>query len=178
MGIKNARKKSHRTVGDDSADDGMWQEGTFKPASDSKRDKTIYTPIKGLDGLPTEARIIHVEWKKGSELQKFYGCIQVGYDPDAVGSIDVPDDDVDDDMSDRQDGRHGWRGAEVDCTHGVCHIHPNGHYPPSGVPEPKIPIKRLSPRSSFIILVSASARVEDTRTCSCVKGIESVSFIP
>lgn len=144
MGIKNARRRSHSSPVEGSHDEDRWQEGTFEPAPDSERQRTLLSPIRGDNGLPTEGSIVYVEWKKGPDLQKFYGCIQIGYDPDSDGDIEIPDDDEEHipDSAQRNACRK-WSGAEIDCTHGVCHIHPNGHYPPSGVPEPKIPIKQL-----------------------------------
>lgn len=152
MGIKNARKREHSPhPATENTDGRKWQEGVFKPAADCE-EKKIPRPINGLDGLPIEgARKMYVMWKKGPDLQKFYQCIQMNCDNDAY--FEVPADDDDEEFKSESTGQEAdcsWNGAEIDCSHSICHMHPNGHYPPSGNVEPKRLIKKLD-------------RVEDVR---------------
>lgn len=145
MGIKNARKRGHSSRSTtENTDEGKWQEGSFKPVADCE-EKKIPRPINGLDGLSIEgARKMYVAWKKGSELQKFYQCIQMNYDNDVDFEVPADDDDAESKLeSTGQEADCSWNGAEIDCSHSICHMHPNGHRPPSGKVEPKRLIKKL-----------------------------------
>lgn len=145
MGIKNARKREHSPrLATENTDEEKWQEGSFRPAADCE-EKRIPRPINGLDGLPIEgARKMYVIWKKGPDIQKFYQCIQMNYDNDAYFEVPVDDDDMESKSeSTDQETDCSWNGAEIDCSHSICHMHPNGHRPPSGKVEPRRLIKRL-----------------------------------
>lgn len=72
-----------------------------------------------IDGHPVSgARRIHVTWMRGGRLQKFYVAIEL-------------------------DSPVHWCASEIDCNHGICHVHPNGHHPPSGEQRRSVEIMRL-----------------------------------
>lgn len=97
-------------------------EPNFVPApEDQCNTKRWYNNVVELDGHPVEgARRITMTWMRGDRLQKFYTAI----------------------LLENQD-RTEWSAPEVDCNHGVCHLHPNGHHPPSGVKRRYVEIMQL-----------------------------------
>lgn len=102
-----------------------------------------------LDGHPiSTARKQYITWKRGTKLQKFFSCIE----------IYLPSGEV-------------WQAPEIDCNHGLCHIHPNGHYPPSGKKENIIEIMHLSKQEDVAqARAAADAIIGLTALNICVSG--------
>lgn len=94
----------------------------FVPAPEDQCDtKRWYNNIVDLYGHPVGgARRITKTWMRGDRLQKFYTAI----------------------LLEEQD-KTEWSAPEADCNHGVCHLHPNGHHPPSGVKKRYVEIMQL-----------------------------------
>lgn len=141
MGIRNARRKSHHPPVSYGKTNEHQNDDLFKPSEHSERQRVRYSPIIGMDGLPTRARIIYVEWRAGQNLQSFFTCMQIDYGHDTSATVLLPNDE--DHVETVDHDTRMWQAAEIDCAHGVCHIHPNGHHPPSGKPENTIMIRRL-----------------------------------
>ncbi|MCT6836863.1 MAG: hypothetical protein M3036_04325 [Bifidobacteriales bacterium] len=97
-------------------------EPDFVPAPEDQCDtKRWYNDIDDLYGNPMkDARRITKTWKRGPHLQKFYTAILL-----------------------KKQGKDEWSAPEADCNHGVCHLHPNGHHPPSGVKKRYVEIMQL-----------------------------------
>ena len=94
----------------------------FVPApEDQCNDKFWYNSIPDLAGHPlSDAWRINKTWMRGSQLQKFYTAIV---------------------LTNRD--KTQWTAPEADCNHGVCHLHPNGHHPPSGRKKRYVEIMQL-----------------------------------
>ena len=86
-------------------------EGTFEPAPEAECDhKAWFSQVEDLYGHPLEnVRERHSTWMRGGELQKFFQALEIDSDGNVV--LNAP---------------------EIDCNHSMCHMHPNGHHPPSG----------------------------------------------
>ena len=97
-------------------------EGTFEPAPEAEcNQKTWTSQVMDLYGHPvTGVRQRHSTWMRGGELQKFFQALEIEVDKDSV--ISAP---------------------EIDCNHSMCHVHPNGHHPPSGHQHPLIKVMDL-----------------------------------
>jgi hypothetical protein len=97
-------------------------EGTFEPAPESECDqKAWFSNATDLYGHPiANVRQRHSTWKRGGELQKFFQALEVDLDRE-----------------------HTMHAPEIDCNHAMCHVHPNGHQPPSGEQKALIKIMDL-----------------------------------
>ena len=97
-------------------------EGTFEPAPESECDqKAWFSNATDLYGHPiANVRQRHAIWKRGGELQKFFQALEVDLDEE-----------------------HTMHAPEIDCDHAMCHVHPNGHHPPSGKQKQLIKIMDL-----------------------------------
>ena len=113
--------------------------GTFKSAPEQECDsRSWYSLADDLQGHPIDGvRQKYAVWMRGGVLQKFFAALEI------------------------QSERYGnFQAPEIDCDHAMCHMHPNGHHPPSGIQEPLIKIKdlhtaddvRLSRRLASLIL--------------------------
>ncbi|WP_394904708.1 hypothetical protein [Bifidobacterium breve] len=143
MGIKNSRRRSHDIDAVQPDEPDIWEEGKFTPDPDCDRSPVRYRTVTGPDGLPTNARTIYVDWRKSGHIHRFFQCIQVNFDEETIDdSLEIIEDD--DSVPDESKGcADMWQAAEIDCSHNICHIHPNGHHPPSGLPVDKQFIHRL-----------------------------------
>lgn len=88
-----------------------WSKGTFEPAPESAcHQKTWISNVMDLSGHPVaNVRQRHSTWMRGGELQKFFQTLEVDLENGEV-----------------------MHAPEIDCEHAMCHVHPNGHHPPSG----------------------------------------------
>lgn len=104
-------------------------EDTFAPApSDQCEDKKWHNEVRDIYGHPIDdVWRIHATWKRGGVLQRFY----TGFE-----------------LTGRNQGK--WSAPEIDCTHGLCHVHPNGHHPPSGNQERLIELMPLHSEKDVI----------------------------
>lgn len=100
----------------------MRSHGTFVPASESECNvKTWYTSAVDLSGRPLlNVQQRYTTWMQGGNLQKFHAALEV--ESEFEGKFQAP---------------------EVDCNHHMCHVHPNGHHPPSGKQVPLIKVMDL-----------------------------------
>ena len=97
-------------------------EGTFSPAPESEcNQKKWVSNAVDLLGRPIEnVKQRHCTWMRGGELQKFFAALEVVLD-----------------------GGNVMQAPEIDCDHSMCHVHPNGHHPPSGRRCPLIKVMDL-----------------------------------
>ncbi len=140
MGIKNERRKKHRASEVEPSRRTEWREGQFIPAENTRCQKR-YQLVNSKDGSPSRMRKIHVTWENDQGVQKFYDCLQLASNsPSEWPDINVPDENHQESATDTV----YWKFAEIDCAHGMCHIHPTGHNPPSGNPANAIELLQLN----------------------------------
>lgn len=102
--------------------DAMRSHGTFTPAPEAECEpKTWHAKAYDLNGRPIgNVSQRFTKWTRGGVLQKYHAALKV--DSPVDGTFQAP---------------------EADCNHSMSHVHPNGHYPPSGEQRPLIKIMDL-----------------------------------